>query len=105
MYRNFPKHGRKRLYTGKIRSFTSVNAPYTESVTIDLGSLFPDEEQLMSFNNLIRINNQHVQNKLDYLLIYLLWYLMTNKVHLLVNKVRNSMSLISNYIDILTRVK
>jgi uncharacterized protein YmfQ (DUF2313 family) len=32
MYRNFPKHGRKRPYTGKIRSFTSVNAPYTISV-------------------------------------------------------------------------
>ncbi len=32
MYRNFPKHGRKRPYTRKIRSFTSVNAPYTISV-------------------------------------------------------------------------
>jgi hypothetical protein len=32
MYHIFPKHGRKRPYTGKIRSFTSVNAPYTISV-------------------------------------------------------------------------
>ncbi len=32
MYHIFPKHGRKRRYTGKIRSFTSVNAPYTISV-------------------------------------------------------------------------
>lgn len=67
--------------------------------------MFPEEEQLMSFNNLIRINNQHVENKFDYLLIYLLWYFMTNKVYLLMNKVRNLMLLISNYIDILTRVK
>jgi hypothetical protein len=32
MYHIFPKRGRKRPYTGKIRSFTSVNAPYTISV-------------------------------------------------------------------------
>ncbi|CAF2965678.1 unnamed protein product [Rotaria sp. Silwood2] len=45
-------------------------------------SSFSEGEQLMSFNNLIRINNQHITNKLDYLLIYLLWYLITNKVYL-----------------------
>jgi hypothetical protein len=32
MYHIFQKHGRKRPYTEKIRSFTSVNAPYTISV-------------------------------------------------------------------------
>ncbi len=32
VYRNFPKHGRKLPYTRKIRSFTSVNIPYTITV-------------------------------------------------------------------------
>ncbi len=32
MYLNLPKLGRKRPDTGKIRSFTSINAPYTISV-------------------------------------------------------------------------